>query len=240
MVPDPYHLTESWLSEENGIAFWLFVLYPEIYNYLIFNPGELSSSDLNDYKTSKGYSFLVAVGLALLVTINSTSLYCLLKTDCRHSESVNSPPHKLWAIIVNKDAKIKAAHCDCMAGMSGTCLHIAGMLFRVEAAVRNGLTNPSCTIKSCEWLPNRKDVVPVKVRDMKLSRDDFGKSGKKSRKLVSTPKENYDPLSGCNFKLFKLTHIAAALQCQNQKLILFVKLSPVVWKNLMVWKVLMT
>ena len=77
-----------------------------------------------------------------------------------------------------------------MAGMSGTCLHIAGMLFRVEAAVRNGLTNPSCTTKSCEWLPNRKDVVAVKVTDLKLSRDDFGKRGKKSRKLISTPKKN--------------------------------------------------
>ena len=85
------------------------------------------------------------------------------------------------------------------------------MLFRVEVAVRNGLTNPSCTTKSCEWLPNRKDVA-VKVRDLKLSRDDFGKRGKKSRKLVSTPKKNYDPLSGCNFKPFKLTDIAAALE----------------------------
>ena len=28
VVPDPYHLTEGWLSEENGIAFWQFVLYP--------------------------------------------------------------------------------------------------------------------------------------------------------------------------------------------------------------------
>ena len=223
VVPDQYHLTEGWLSEENGIAFWPFVLYPEIYNYLMFNPGELSSSDLNDYKTSKGYSFFSCdwIGAVSYYPINSTSLYCLLKTDCRDSESVNSPPHKLWAIIVKKDAKIKAAHCDCMAGMSGTCLHIAGMLFRVEAAVRNGLTNPSCATKSCEWLPNRKDVVAVKVRDLKLSCDDFGKRGKKSRKLVSTPKKNYDPPSGCNFKPFKLTDIAAALENVIPQSVLF-------------------
>ena len=191
--------------------------------YLMFNPGELSSSDLNDYKTSKGYSFFSCgwIGAVSYYPINSTSLYCLLKTDCRHSESLNSPPHKLWAIIVKKDAKIKAAHCDCMAGMSGTCLHIAGMLFRVEAAVRNGLTNPSCATKSCEWLPNRKDVFAVKVRDLKLSRDDFRKRGKKSRKLVSTSKKNYDPPSGCNFKPFKLTDIAAALENVIPQSVLF-------------------
>ena len=39
--------------------------------------------------------------------------------------------------------------------MSGTCNHVAALLFRVEAAVRLGLTNPSCTTKSFEWLTNR-------------------------------------------------------------------------------------
>ena len=30
-----------------------------------------------------------------------------------------------------------------MAGMSQTCNHVAAAMYRVEAAVRNGLTNPS-------------------------------------------------------------------------------------------------
>ena len=76
-----------------------------------------------------------------------------------------------------------------MAGMSGTCNHVAVLLFCVEAALRFGLTNPSCTTKSCEWLPNQKNVQPTKVKNLSFSRDDFGKCGKKTRQLVTTPKK---------------------------------------------------
>ena len=96
--------------------------------------------------------------------------------------------------------------------MSGTCLHVAAMFYRVEAAVRLGLTNPSCTEKSCQWLPNRSDVVPAKVKDFKLSRDDFGKRGKKTRKLVPTPKKLYNPINDKNVKPIKLIDIAEALE----------------------------
>ena len=40
-----------------------------------------------------------------------------------------------------------------MAGMSQSCNNVAALLFPVEATVRLGLTNPSCTTKPCEWLP---------------------------------------------------------------------------------------
>ena len=82
-----------------------------------------------------------------------------------------------------------------MAGMSETCNHVAALFFRVEAAVTSGLTNTSCTVKSCEWLPNRKDVKPIKLKDINLQRDDFGKQGEKSRRLVPSPKKNYNPIA---------------------------------------------
>ena len=117
------------------------------------------------------------------------------------------------ACVSKKDAVIKSAHCNCMAGMSGTCLHVAAMLYRVEAAARLGLTNPACTAKSNEWLPNRTDVVPAKVKDLKLGRDNFGKRGKKTRKLVSTPKKAYHPLpEKSSIHPLKLTDIATALE----------------------------
>ena len=59
---------------------------------------------------------------------------------------------------MTKDGVIKSAHCDCMAGMSETCNHVAVLLFRVESAVRPELSNPACTAKPCEWLPNKKVV----------------------------------------------------------------------------------
>ena len=213
IIPDPYHLSVGWLTEDEGIFYWPFISYPEIYNYLMFHPNELGSSDLNDYKNSKGYSYFKRgwLGNISYHCVETASLYCLLKADCRPSERLNDPPHKLWICVTKKDGAIKSGHCSCMAGMSGTCNHVTSMLFRIEAAIRLGLTNPSCTTRSCEWLPNRKAVVAVKAKDLKLSRDDFGKQGKKSRKLVSTPKKMYNPLSDCDYTPLKFADVAAAL-----------------------------
>ena len=79
-----------------------------------------------------------------------SSLYCLLKADFRPSDRINDPPHKVWIYIMKKDGVSKSAYCDYMADMSETCNDVAALLFRVEAAVRLGLSNPPCTAKPCE------------------------------------------------------------------------------------------
>ena len=55
-----------------------------------------------------------------------------------------------------------------MTGMSETCNHVAAAMFRIEAAVRNGLTNPACTSSANKWLPSHQEVAPVKVKNLKL------------------------------------------------------------------------
>lgn len=158
----------------------------------MFNPSELGSSDLNDYKSSKAYSYFSNgwLGPILYHEVEPASSYCFLKADCRPSQRINDPPHNLWICVTKSNGKIKSAHCDCMAGMSETCNHIAALLFRLEAAVRLGLTNMSCTSKPCEWLPNRTEVKPVKIKDVTFKRDDFGKRGKKSKGLSSTSRKD--------------------------------------------------
>ena len=71
-----------------------------------------------------------------------------------------------------------------MAGMSQTCNHVAASLFRVEAAIGAGLNNPSCTAKPCQWLPNRTNVQPMKMRDIDFRREDFGAHGKRKQALT--------------------------------------------------------
>ena len=56
-----------------------------------------------------------------------------------------------------------------MVGIGETCNHVAAALFRIEAAVRMGLTNPSCASKPCEWLPNNSVVKATKIKDLKLA-----------------------------------------------------------------------
>ena len=223
-IPNPLLLENGWLSEEEGIVNWPMVLYPDVCNYLMFNPSELASSDLSDYKTCKAYSYYKCGWLQPLSyhAIDNNSNFCLLKGDCRKSERLNDPFHKLWLVINKRSAKIMSAHCTCMAGLSQTCNHVAAALFRIEAAVRSGLTNPSCTSTISEWLPNRKEVKPCKVKNINFDREDFGGRGKqKKRSFVSTPKKIYNPLADSNRKRLTLCDIARALESVAPDSILF-------------------
>ena len=60
-----------------------------------------------------------------------------------------------------------------MTGMGQPCNHVAAATYRIEAAVRNGLTNPSCTSTSNQRLPNHKDIQPMKIKDMNFGCEDF-------------------------------------------------------------------
>ena len=145
-IPDPFKIPQGWQNEEEGIIFWPMLLYPDIFNYLMFYPSELGSKDLSDYKNSKAYSYYTNGWLQpLLYHPLSGSPYCVLKGECQKSQSIRESMHKLWIVVEKDPVKIRSCHCTCMAGMGQTCNHVASAMYRVEAAVRNGLTNPSCT-----------------------------------------------------------------------------------------------
>ena len=55
-----------------------------------------------------------------------------------------------------------------MTGMGSTCNYIVAALFRDESAMRLELINAACSEKTCEWLPNRKNVNTVKIKDIDL------------------------------------------------------------------------
>ena len=194
VVPDPFHL-ENCLSEEEDISFWPIILYPDIFNFIALNPAELGGEDLRNYRSSKAYSYFSDgwLGQISYHEIHNSCKYCLLETDCRPSERLNDPPHKLWVCAEKKTGKIQCAHCTCMAGLSQACNHVTACLFRVETAIRAGLTNPSCTSKSNEWLPDRIKVQPMKLKDINFERSDFGKRGGKSRLLFLHQKRNTIP-----------------------------------------------
>ena len=75
------------------------------------------------------------------------------------------------------------------------CNHVAASMYRVEAAVRTGLINPSCNSSANEWLPYRKDIEPTKVRGLSFDREDFAQRGKTKRPLVANPKKTLNPLA---------------------------------------------
>ena len=58
-IPDPFKIPHGWQAEEERI-FWLMILYPDIFSYFVFNPSELGSNDLSDYKNCKPYSYYIS------------------------------------------------------------------------------------------------------------------------------------------------------------------------------------
>ena len=142
--------------------------------------------------------------------MNST--FCIIRTECRKSQNIRDSYHKLWIVVEKKTAIIRSCHCTCVAGMSETCNHVAAAMFRIEAAVRLGLTNPACTSSANKRLPCHKEVAPVKIKNLNFDREDFGQRGKKKRSLVSAPKKVFNPLRDSNKKLLTLSSIATAIE----------------------------
>ena len=88
-----------------------------------------------------------------------------------------------------------------MAGIGQTCNHVTAAVFKMEAAVRMGLTSPSCATTACEWLPNKKSVRMSKVKDLKLSRKKIGKQSKMQSELNCSPKKRFGPTANISEKL---------------------------------------
>ena len=38
LIPDPFETPHGWLEEDEGMQFWPMLLYPDIFNYLMFYP----------------------------------------------------------------------------------------------------------------------------------------------------------------------------------------------------------
>ena len=66
--------------------------------------------DLSDHKNSKVSSYYKSGWLQPLQYNNlSGSKYCIIRGECRKSQSIKDPFHKLW-IILEKTAKIRTCH----------------------------------------------------------------------------------------------------------------------------------
>ena len=96
-----------------------------------------------------------------------------------HSQGMNDPLVNIW-VITESDGTILAAHClGCKAGLAESCLHIASVLFYIEAWIRiNGKLD--CTQVRCSWLlptyVNEVSYERVKDIDFSSSKKTQGKS----------------------------------------------------------------
>ena len=105
--------------------------------------------------------------------------------------------------IAEKDGRILAAHCDCIAGLGETCTHVASLLWATAAGVerRESLT---VTQKSAYW------VIPPAIKTVPyapLSEISF--LGKKQKSVCITGTTAVDPPIVVQKKHHKFAHHAS-------------------------------
>ena len=89
--------------------------------------------------------------------------------------------------IAEKDGRILAAHCDCMAGLGETCTHVASLLWATAAGVerRESLT---VTQKSAYW------VIPPAIKTVPYAPlSEISSVGKKRKSVCITGTTAVDP-----------------------------------------------
>ena len=75
------------------------LLYPDIFNYLMFLSSKLGSKDFNNCKNSKTNHYHKSHCLQPLYHILTRRFFRILTAECTKSLSAKSPLHKLWIIL---------------------------------------------------------------------------------------------------------------------------------------------
>lgn len=216
VLPDPFSLKTGWLAELKGTGLqkWPSVYFVNIERFLTkFN---MSSELLHrlecEYKEGKAYRYFSCdwVKEVFYHHISEQSKICFLKTRVTPSQSINNPAYHVCAAI-QKDSErpggdIISAYCSCTAGLLGCCNHVTGMLFRIEAAVRCGATNPSSTSVLSKWnvpVGNKTKIIHKPISEFNFHRSSYKNASKSKEKIekANTAYRTFKFTSEANAKL---------------------------------------
>ena len=90
-IPDPLHIKDGWIGEENGISKWPSIYYLDISNYMkLIGPEFIARLD-KEYKLGKAYRYFTdgLVREVFYTEIKNTD-YCILKCRVVHSQSMRA------------------------------------------------------------------------------------------------------------------------------------------------------
>uniref|UniRef100_A0A1X7SHI9 SWIM-type domain-containing protein n=1 Tax=Amphimedon queenslandica TaxID=400682 RepID=A0A1X7SHI9_AMPQE len=147
---DPYKVPMEMWSDD--ISLWPDLEFGQLYMYLVSTTGEFTKEMLKNYKSLDAYNYY-ASGWVQTIYFHDMEqgINCVLKGKVKASQRLNDPPHEAWVCLHKKTADVVTGHCSCMAGKGGTCSHVAGILFKIEACARLGIVKMSCTSLPCVW-----------------------------------------------------------------------------------------
>ena len=206
IIPDPIDLKSGWINEKNGMKKWPRLYFSDISRFYSFVLGKdnLIHRLECEYKQGRAYRYFTNsfIGETLYHNIDEKSKFCLLKTKFAPSQRLNMKQYDVW-VVCRKDLidsigrEILSAYCTCTAGLYGSCNHVVGLLFRVEAAVLIGLSNPTCTSVSAAWnIPSaKKQIIPDEISKFIFTNDTYMKKATKeseeARKERAEAKQNF-------------------------------------------------
>ena len=160
-LEDPLDIKNGWVGEENGIKLWPKLYLTDITRFYgdVLDKKSIIQRTEWEYKKGKSYRYFTDnfISEVYYNNISDESKHCYLKTKYLPSQRFSSKLYDIW-VLVKKDFKyevggaILSTYCTCTAGLLGSsCSHVAGHLFRVEAAVLIGVTHPTCTSMLASW-----------------------------------------------------------------------------------------
>ena len=198
-LADPLKAT-GW---KDDITTWPAVDLGKIFHYILENKA-FEADYVGQYKVKKAYSYFksgfVAQIVSLVLTDGGKNII-LLKSSVLPSQKVSSAEHTVW-VLAEKCGDILTAYCSCTAGLSQCCNHVIGVLYKVEYAVTQGLTNPTCTEVKCKLNDRSTRVIKgCKVRDMVFEKHDAERKSLCKRSICSIVKTAFDPRLGSSSKI---------------------------------------
>jgi len=190
-IEDPRQLEEDvWL---NDLTTWPSIDLGHIFHYVLSTKA-FDTNYIGQYKARKAYSYFKSSHVHEILTYmppGSDDLV-IVKSSVTPSMKVYDKPWDLW-ILISKSSGVISAYCLCTAGFSNCCNHVIAVLYKLQFAVDNGYTNPSCTEIPCSFNNKSKyRVKPMKVKNMDIAKHNVLKQST-HHSLLCAEKCNYDP-----------------------------------------------
>ena len=119
--------------------------------------------------------------------------------------------YDVW-VVCRKDlidsigGEILSAYCTCTAGLYGSSNHVAGLFFRVEAAVLTGLSNPACTsVSAAQNTPStKKQIISDEILKFIFTNETYMKKAtqesEEARKERAEAKQNVRAMTNSQYE----------------------------------------
>ena len=133
----------------------------------------------------KGYRIFSAQKVKSLSVhpVSSTSVYCIVRAAVLPTQRKDRT-YETAVALYNTTSSVYCAYCTCVAGMSGSCNHVAAVMFALDDYNRDISTRgnkglPSCTSVAARWgMPSHQRIpaIPMHVEEMRATKPAIGKT----------------------------------------------------------------